>query len=95
MRIPLWEWGVARDMRSNPVGVSGTRHGAMAALSRALVQAGQPARGNVVPVVLIDAAGSEPHYFRFPALSTAIYDRDVIRWDTDPPAHRQERDPWT
>lgn len=52
MTVPLWEWAVEENMRSNPVGVSMTRRGAMAALSRALAGSGRPGWGAVGPVVL-------------------------------------------
>jgi hypothetical protein len=81
MRVPLWEWAVEENMRSNSVGVSMTRHGAMTALSRALVESGQPARGSIAPVVLIDAAQSQPRYLRLPVMTIAVYDEDVIRWN--------------
>jgi hypothetical protein len=80
MRIPLWEWGVTRETRSNPVGVSMTRHGAMTALSRALVEVGRPARGSVAPIVLIGTAQSAACYQRLPAAQTATYDEGTIRW---------------
>lgn len=80
MRLPLWEWGVDREERSSPVGVSMTRAGARAALSAALLAAGKPGRGCVAPVVLIGSAHSDPHYLRLPVTQTAVYDRGTIQW---------------
>jgi hypothetical protein len=80
MRIPLWEWGVTRETRNRPVGVCKTRHGAVTALSRALMDARRPARGNVVPVVLVDAAHAASYYQRFPVAHTATYEGGAIRW---------------
>jgi hypothetical protein len=80
VRVPLWEWQVARGARCSPVGLSGTRHGAMAALSRALIEAGRPGRGSIVPVVLVDSMYTEPYYQRFPVISVAVYEQGAIRW---------------
>ena len=54
--------------------------GAMAALSRALLEAGRPARGSVVPVVLVDAVHSEPYYQRLPVCRTAECEDGAVRW---------------
>jgi len=82
VRVELWEWGVCQDDRKNPVGVCMTRHGAMAALSRALLAAGQPGHGGVGPVMLLDTAPhSDIHYLRFPVMNIAVYDQGVIRWE--------------
>jgi hypothetical protein len=80
VRVPLWEWGITRETRNRPVGVSMTRHGAMAAMSRALLETGRPARGSVAPVVLVDAAHSASYYQRLPVVRTAVYEAGVIRW---------------
>jgi hypothetical protein len=78
--VPLWEWEVVREERSNPVGVSMTRDGAMAALSRALLVAGHHARGNVRELALVDAA-QEKRYLRFPIYRIAVCEHGVIRWE--------------
>ena len=80
VRVRMWEWGVTRETRSNPVGVSMTEHGAMAALSRALVEAGQPNHGTVAPLVLVDSMRGADYYNRFPPVRIAVYERGVIRW---------------
>jgi hypothetical protein len=84
VKFELWEWGVRRAMRSNPVGVSMTRHGAMAALSRALVESGQPGRGSVGPVILVREAQSGSHYLRLPVTNAAVCEQGVVRWDGSP-----------
>ena len=80
MRIPLWEWAIAQEMRNHPVGVSMTEHGAMAALSHALIEAGWPAQGTVAPLDLVDSVATGDYYDRYPAVRTAQYARGVIRW---------------
>jgi hypothetical protein len=80
MRIPLWEWGVTQDARHKPVGVSMTEHGAMDALSRALIKGGQPARGIVAPVDLVDSVTTGDYYDRYPPIRSAEYAQGVIRW---------------
>lgn len=76
----LWEWAVDLGAGSAPTGVCGTRDRAMDALSRALVEAGGPASGRVVPVALVDGA-FECFYERCAALEVrADYERGVIRW---------------
>jgi hypothetical protein len=80
MRVPLWEWCVTRETRNRPVGVSMTRHGAMTALSRAPVEAGRPARGCIMPVVLVDRVHSGAYYQRLPVTHTAIYEEGAVRW---------------
>jgi hypothetical protein len=80
VRTPLWEWSVARDARNSPVGVSMTLRGAMTALSRALVGGERPARGSVMPVVLVDATRSDPYYERLPVMYTASWENGAIRW---------------
>jgi hypothetical protein len=78
--VPLWEWAVNRELREGPVGVCMTQHGAMEALSKALIAAGRPSRGRVAQVKLIRPVHMDPSYLRgFPA-RTAVYDGTVIRW---------------
>jgi hypothetical protein len=78
--IPLWEWAVARDAQGGSVGLCITRHGAMEALSRALIAAGHPANGRVSQVKLIRSAHEEPAYLRGFPERKAVYDGVVIRW---------------
>ena len=80
MPIPLWEWVVARDAQGGSAGLCMTRHGAMEALSRALVAAGRPSRGTVAQVKLIRPADDEPGYLRGFPERTAVYDGGVIQW---------------
>jgi hypothetical protein len=75
MVVQLWEWAVLRDARANPVGVSMTPDRAKVALSRALVEAGRPARGSVRPVVL------NTPYVRMPVTDVAVCERGVVRWE--------------
>jgi hypothetical protein len=76
--IPLWEW--VRDAPGGPVGVCGTQHGAMDALSKALIAAGSPSRGRVAQIKLIRPADEEPGYLRGYPERTAVYDGLVIQW---------------
>jgi hypothetical protein len=78
--IRLWEWDVARDAQGGSVGLSDTRHGAMEALSRALVQAGRPTRGHVVPVALRRPVHEPAYYLRGIPVRTAVFDGEVIQW---------------
>lgn len=78
--VPLWEWAVMRDERSSPVGVCMTQHGAMEALSKALVAAGHPSKGRVAQVKLSRPAHTEPTYLRGFPERKAVYDGAVIQW---------------
>jgi hypothetical protein len=78
--IPLWEWAVLREPRDSPVGLSATKHAAMEALSKALVAAGRPARGQVRQVSLIRPIQTDPAYLRQPPERTAVYDGTAIQW---------------
>jgi hypothetical protein len=80
MLTALWEWSVTRDADGGPVGVSMTRHGAMEALAKALVEAGRPNRGQVMPMLLATPVQSSAYYLRFWPQHTAIYDGQVLRW---------------
>jgi hypothetical protein len=62
----LWEWAVLGDVRSRPVGVCTTEHAAMRALSKALVAAGRPARGQVGQVTLVRPVLADSLYVREP-----------------------------
>jgi hypothetical protein len=78
--VPLWEWAVMCDAHCGPVGVCMTQHGAMEALSKALVAAGRPASGRVAQIKLIRSVRADPSYLRgFPARK-AVYDGAVIQW---------------
>lgn len=80
MIVPLWEWAVTRDAHSSPVGVCRTRHGAMEALSKALIAAGYPSTGRVAQIKLTTSAHQGPTYLRgFPA-RMAVYDGTAIQW---------------
>jgi hypothetical protein len=76
----LWEWAVLREDHSHPVGLCGTEQGAMDALSKALIAAGRPARGQVGQVTLIRPVQADAAYIREPPEMTAVYDGSVIRW---------------
>jgi hypothetical protein len=76
----LWEWSIPRDAHGGSAGVSMTRHGAMEALSRVLVQAGRPGSGQVLPLTLTGPVRHERHYLRGSPERTAVYDRQAIRW---------------
>jgi hypothetical protein len=76
--IALWEW--VRDAPVGSVGVSRTQHGAMEALSRALIAAGRPSRGRVAQIKLIRPVYGEPGYLRGFPERTAIYDGTAIQW---------------
>lgn len=80
MTVPLWEWAVSRDTRGGSAGVSMTHHGAMEALARALIQAGRPTFGHIVPVTLTRPMHEDPYYLRGIVKHTAIHDGEVIRW---------------
>ncbi|MGH3157984.1 MAG: hypothetical protein ACRDNF_15600 [Streptosporangiaceae bacterium] len=69
-----------REARNRPVGLCGTEHAAMQALSKALVAAGRPARGQVAQVTLIRPVHKDAGYEREPPQHTAIYDGTVIQW---------------
>jgi hypothetical protein len=76
----LWEWCVLRELRNRPVGVCGTEHAAMDALSKALIAAGHPARGQVGRVTLVGPVREGPSYVREEPERTAVYDGSVISW---------------
>ena len=52
----------------------------MEALSKALIAAGRPATGQVVPMRLIRPVHQDPGYLRGLPERTATYDGTVIRW---------------
>lgn len=76
----LWEWAVVRESRNRPVGVCGSEHAAMAALSKELIAAGGPARGLVGRAALVRPVREDPLYEREPPERTAVYDGLVILW---------------
>jgi hypothetical protein len=80
MLIPLWEWSVTRDADGGSVGVSMTRHGAMEALAKALIRAGSPRSGQVVPIILTNPVQKPSYYLRGWPQHTAIYDGQVLHW---------------
>lgn len=69
-----------RDERNRPVGLCGTEHGAMTALSKALIAAGRPARGQIGQVTLVRPVQRDALYVREPPGRTARYDGSVIAW---------------
>lgn len=75
----VWEWVTDRGVGNAALGVSGTRHGAMEALSRILVKTAGPASGRVVPVALVDGR-SGFDYLRLNPVLSADYQGHVIRW---------------
>jgi hypothetical protein len=78
--IQFWEWSIPRDTEGGSVGLCGTEHRAMEALSKALVAAGRPARGQVGQVTLVRPINKDPLYVREEPERTAVYDGSVIRW---------------
>jgi hypothetical protein len=52
----------------------------MEALSRALVGGGQPATGQVVPLLLVEPQHEEPYYLRGWPKHTAVFDGVIIQW---------------
>lgn len=75
----VWEWVTDCGVGNAVLGVSGTRHGAMEALSKTLVKAGGSASGRVVPIALVDG-GSGFDYLRVSPILTADCEDHVIRW---------------
>lgn len=80
MFAQIWEWEVVRDADGGSAGISMTRHGAMEALAKALVQRGRPTRGRVVPVLLSRPVHEPSCYLRGVPERTAVYDGMAIRW---------------
>jgi hypothetical protein len=76
----LWEWVVLQDVRNRPVGVCMTKHAAMDALSKTLIAAGRPARGQIAQATLVRPVHKDPLYEREPPERTAVYDGSVISW---------------
>jgi hypothetical protein len=79
VRVALWEWVVERDETGGPTGMSGTCHGAMEALNKALVASRRPRSGRVTPVILTDSSQQLLYYLRGITKHTAVYDGQVIR----------------
>lgn len=77
----IWEWVTDRRAGNAASGVSGTRHGAMEALSKTLVKTAVPASGRVVPIALVDGISGFAYLRLNPALA-ADYENHVIRWHT-------------
>jgi hypothetical protein len=75
----VWEWVVDQGADNAPVGVSGTRYGAMEALSLSLITVSARSSGYVVPVELVDGAYGFS-YLRFDPVFTANCEKGVIRW---------------
>jgi hypothetical protein len=76
----LREWVVQRDERNCPVGLCGTKHAAMDALSKALIAGGRPARGHIALATLVRPVHWDPLYVREAPERTAVYDGSVISW---------------
>jgi hypothetical protein len=77
--VRLWEWIADQEADRAVSGVSGTRHGAMTALSRTLITACAPASGRVVPMKLVDGE-SGFSYLRMAPVLTADCEKGVIKW---------------
>lgn len=75
----LWEWVTDQGVSNAALGVSGTRHEAMEALSKTLVKTEGPASGRVVPIALVDGRCGFC-YMRLDPVLTATYEDYVIRW---------------
>ena len=80
MFVRLWEGDVTRDAQGGSVGLSDSRHSAMEALSRALIQADRPTSGRVVPVTLRRPAHEPAYYMRGIPVRIAVFDGQVIQW---------------
>jgi hypothetical protein len=76
----LWEWTVLRDERNRPVSICRTRQAAMAALSKALIVAGRPARGQVAQATLVRPVRQDALYVREAPQCTAVYDGSAVVW---------------
>ena len=79
MGVPMWEWLIAGGACDGTSGLSMTRHGAMDALSRTLIEGRSNAIGRVTRIVLEDGI-SGPFYVRGQSSHTASYDSGVIKW---------------
>lgn len=77
--VHVWEWVVDQGAARAPSGVSVARHRAMEALSRTLIEAGVPASGRVVPMMLVDGACGVS-YFRMAPVLMADCEEGVITW---------------
>lgn len=80
MIAQLWEWAILHEPRNRPVGLCGTEHAAMAALSKAMIAAGRPARGQIVQAALVRPVREDALYVRQAPERTAVYDGKVISW---------------
>jgi hypothetical protein len=77
----LWEWTLARDSLGGSAGLCVTRHGAMEALSEALIASGRPRCGSVGRVKLrVDVVREQDCYERFPPEHTAVYEQGAVQW---------------
>jgi hypothetical protein len=79
MCVRLWKWAVVEGACDGAVGVSMTCHGAMEALSRALVASQALALGKVVQIALVDGVW-EPLYLWNGPERVAECREGVIRW---------------
>lgn len=79
MPVQLWEWAITRGARHGTSGVSGTRRGAMEALSRTMVEGGGSAHGKVGRMALVHGVW-EPFYMHGIAHHVAEYEEGVIHW---------------
>lgn len=80
MIAQVWEWAVHRETRNRPVGICDSEDAAMTALSKALIAAGRPGRGQVGSAALVRPVQQDPLYVREPPGRTAVYDGSVISW---------------
>jgi hypothetical protein len=81
MLIRLWEWEIVEGARYGECGVSGTSHGAMDALSHALIALEGQGTGRVTPVVLVNAVFGSPSYLRENPECIARYHNGAITWE--------------
>jgi hypothetical protein len=77
---PLWEWSIAWDASSSSAGLSATQHGAMSALSRALIHGGRSVTGQVLPMFLVEPLHAQSYYLRSWPRYTAVFDGVSIQW---------------
>lgn len=79
MSVRMWEWIIDFEADRDAAGVSGSIHGAMHALSLALVQTGGPSTGHVISMLTRDGADGW-HYDRLEIAYTARFEKGVIKW---------------
>lgn len=83
MSVPLWKWDVVQAPQGGICGVSGSPHGAMEALSLALIETAG-VLGEVTPVTLTDIVIGYPFYLQSGPKWHAKYSDGVITWRAAP-----------